>query len=325
MFVVIFSGGQELLPVHGRQFLQASRRQHRNSPGYSHMPLFQPQTADFLQSTDFVYEEVAKLSPPSQQLNTTSPPFFDPISPMSNATPYNSHMMNDPQQSIPVSQNMASPMSNGALSPQMQTGVLSPQQMQVASPQSNLGSPINVSMPYGSQMVQTPVSQPIQAMSDIQGHTISQPIQVADSLEQDFVSNQGMSYQYQPMGSFDAYNQQNFPPIGAPQSCAFQARGSDRDLQDVLDIIQSQGYDEVDSARIDVPKPYEETLPVPLSGQLVCRGSSQPRSLPFPSEEPCVSFTAKVQKDYNQSPQTETAQPTFTKETKAVQTRENGG
>lgn len=233
--------------------------------------------------------------------------------------------MSETNQSLPVNQNMASPMSNGALSPQ---------QMQVASPQSNLGSPINVanttsvSMPYCGATMQA------QAVSDIHGQSVTQPVQVsslsADHLEQDF-ANPDMFNQYQGFENYaevNMYNQQpNYQPLGQ-QSCAFQARGSDRDLQDVLDIIQEQGYDEVD-ARLDQPmaKPFGETfsMAVPTTEKMICRGSGQPESMPVFSEEPAVRYSAKIQKDYNKTSQKEMMQKVVSQETKSIQTRDSGG
>lgn len=297
-------------------------------------------SGDFLQNTEYVYEEVAKLSPPSQALdNSSSSPFFrGPISP----TPYNPQMMNE-SQNLPVSQNMASPMSNGALSPQhMQSGVLSPQQMQVASPQSNLGSPINlatnspVSMAYGSQMMHVSTNSPVQAVSDIRGCSIAQPVQElsAENLEVDYMAKQFDQYQG-GMGQYQDPSMYNQPPYQQfpQQSCAFQARGggSDRDLQDVLDIIQNQGFDEVDCARIDEPVSRHFADCIPMPEKLVCRGSSQPDDMSelfskF-TEQATISYTAKIQKDYNKSPTSTSVQTenTVTTESKAVQTRENDG
>ena len=302
-------------------------------------------STDFLQNSEYVYEEVAKLSPPSQLLDaSSSSPFFGgPNSP----TPYNPQMMGDNPQSMPVSQNMASPMSNGALSPQhMQASVLSPQQMQVASPQSNLGSPINmsanspVSMPYGGQMMQASSGASVQGVSEIHRQSIVQPVQdthlSVDNLEADFMANQFNQYQG-GMGQYGEAGMYNQPPYQqfSQQSCAFQARGTgtgtDRDLQDVLDIIGNQGYDEVDCSRIDMPPAPHFSHAIPMTEKLVSRGGSQKDDLvdlsaKF-SDQASINFTAKVQRDYNKMPQSTSVQTesVLSTENKAVQTRDNGG
>ncbi|KAH3863816.1 nuclear factor NF-kappa-B p105 subunit-like isoform X2 [Dreissena polymorpha] len=248
----------------------------------SQVPLFP--MADLLSNpTDFVYEEVSKMSPPNQPINSMSPPLRYPhgsgMNVMGSHSPYNQMM--SPQS---VSQGTPGSMINGGMSPEhMQP---SPQSISAMSPQGNLTSPGNLAdasqagMQYGNGMIDVSSELAMQhmnqslmssgqseammtTMSMATMHQIQQPIQ--SSGIENMLMNPGMfcenfdiqpqtqGYDHQSYMSSQTIKEmeQQMPHQYMP--CSFVARGGeDEDLDDVMAIIDG-GYDETDASLIKPP------------------------------------------------------------------------
>jgi len=233
-------------PIPGHHYARAQRSLNQYSQ-QSNVNMFSPSADILSNSTEFVYEEISKMSPPSQPIGATTPPLLYSTGPQTSAictSPYN-QMLTSPQSVQSSMMGALSPQGQGgvmqALSPQSTVMQASPQNMQVMSPQGNMGSPhhnmMDASqggMQYGSHMVTagdlSMDPSMLNAMQAAQMQTLSQPIQVSSDLEPDF--DQDMFNQLQGLQASGGYavHQTGVKQVemGMPQhygSCAFQARG----------------------------------------------------------------------------------------------------
>ncbi|WAQ97288.1 NFKB1-like protein [Mya arenaria] len=306
-----------------RRFARAQRSLAQYTQ-QSNVAMFTSQTPDILtNSTEFVYEEVSNMSPPSQQVGPTTPPLLYSMGPQTSApgsvfsaatpSPYNQMMSGSPQS-----------IMSGGLSPQHTVMQASPQSMQAMSPQGNLGSPLGMGdtsqggIQFGGQMLQATSESILQAsqfqsgmhmtaVTSMHGQPQNQPLQVPSDIETDLLADPDMLYQLQQQaqgysGSQSA-KQMQYELQQQYGTCAFQARGTqypaDTDLQDVMSIIE--GFDEVDAALVKQPGAYvraEEVKRCQINSKeemLVGRGS-RPGIVVNPAKkaEPMIGNTAKV-------------------------------
>lgn len=291
----------------GRQVLHAKR-----SPHIFRQPmapaLYSDAPADVIaNSTEFLYEEVSHLSPPMAGLGGAhSPQYYNGNVSQTLVSPSDSAMM------MGSPQNMGQTFS--ALSPQHSIQQHSPQNSLLMASQ-NQSMPITET--FSGSQVSLAASDLQMNLSGLKIEQYSQPVQATGmqgvDIETDFChTNSQLNTQI-----FDQYSQRvnqvfssdygmkplesqlEMPHFGT-QSCAWQARGNDTDLQDVIDVLEmvdgtptrDDGYDEVDSAKVEKFEMSELVARSASSSSYDLKESAVPSAV---TKSPALHQTAKLE------------------------------